>query len=455
MKNSITRNLGLKIISLLAAFLLWLVVINVDDPIITKTFTGVPVEVLNEDALTKESQCYELMGNGTVNVVVKAKRTVVDSMSRDYLKATADLRSLNNGKVPIEVRALRLADRIESVTPKSDSIQVFVQDIISANVAIEVVAQGDPDREHLLSSATPSAKSTKVTGPRNVIEAISRAEVVVDVSDLSKNVTIPTNITLLDVSGDVISDDRIKLSRDSVNIEVKLNSIKTIPIVADFSGEPAAGYSIVGAAVVEPKEVLVAGSGENFEDLDAVNIEADKVSVTGAGDDVSVLLDISNALPSGVMFAEDSFNGEVTVTVDIDANERKVIDVPVGNILINNVPEGYLAGVVYGESTIPVEVEGLGEVFDALDGTDIKVSVDATKLVPRLAETVPAEGGITEGENDGQLIFEFPKGISETSPVYVMVMLEKPVDENAGAGDGAEPAGGNAPQETEQEISEQ
>ena len=56
MKNLFTKNLGLKIVSVLGAFILWLVVVNVDDPIISKTYTGIAVEVLNEDVLTEQGK---------------------------------------------------------------------------------------------------------------------------------------------------------------------------------------------------------------------------------------------------------------------------------------------------------------------------------------------------------------------------------------------------------------
>ena len=95
MKNLFTKNPGLKIISVLAAFFLWLVVVNVDDPIISKTYTGVPVEILNEEVLTDQGKCYEVLNDSAnINVVVTAHRSVLDGMSKDYIKATADLKML-------------------------------------------------------------------------------------------------------------------------------------------------------------------------------------------------------------------------------------------------------------------------------------------------------------------------------------------------------------------------
>ena len=119
MRSLLTKNLGLKIVSVLGAFVLWLVVVNVDDPVISKTYTGISVEILNGDVLTSQDKCYEVAGDsGTINVVVTAHRSVIDLMSKDYIKATADMKSLTSADtIPIEVKSTRYSDRIDSVTP--------------------------------------------------------------------------------------------------------------------------------------------------------------------------------------------------------------------------------------------------------------------------------------------------------------------------------------------------
>ena len=50
MKEKITHNLGLKILSVVIAFLVWLIVVNVSNPEVTDS-VNVPLEVLNGDVL--------------------------------------------------------------------------------------------------------------------------------------------------------------------------------------------------------------------------------------------------------------------------------------------------------------------------------------------------------------------------------------------------------------------
>ena len=71
MKNKLMKNLSLKILSVVAAFLFWLVIINVTDPNPVKTFYGIPVQVLNENVITSANQVYEIESGDSVNITLK------------------------------------------------------------------------------------------------------------------------------------------------------------------------------------------------------------------------------------------------------------------------------------------------------------------------------------------------------------------------------------------------
>lgn len=48
MKKNLTKNIPLKIMSVIVGILVWLIVVNVDDPIITKGFVISDVQIINE-----------------------------------------------------------------------------------------------------------------------------------------------------------------------------------------------------------------------------------------------------------------------------------------------------------------------------------------------------------------------------------------------------------------------
>ena len=73
MKEKQNKRWGLLLISFLCAFLVWLGVVNVADPVMTDT-VEVPVEIVNSDVLTKNNLTYEVVGKSTTTVQYEVRR---------------------------------------------------------------------------------------------------------------------------------------------------------------------------------------------------------------------------------------------------------------------------------------------------------------------------------------------------------------------------------------------
>lgn len=426
MKTLFTKNLGLKIISVLAAFVLWLVVINVDDPIISKSYTGVPVEILNEETLSEQGKCYEVLGDSaTINVVVTAHRSVLDGMSRDYIKATADLKQLTTlDTVPIEVRSTRFSDRIDSVTTRNSSVKLKIENLIKKEVTVAIGYEGEPAEGYILSGVENPLASVVVSGPESVVSQVSRVMASADITGVSRDLTVTEPLYPYNPDGEIVEDDRVTLSRTVTEIKYIIYATKTIPISSGYSGTPAAGYGTTGSVITEPSSVVIAGKGENFDDMDVVYISPDSVSVDGASSDVETTVNISDYLPTGVVFADPELEPDVNVTIGIAQNQRKVIDVPLSNVTVDNIPEGYTVSIVDIGTTFPVEIQGIGDAYDRYSGDLAIGRIDAAKLVPRNAPVAEHEGApIAVGESDGVVEFDFPAGVTVTNPVSLMVVV--------------------------------
>ena len=76
MRKRITNNLALKILAFLIAAFLWLVVVNIDDPVDDKTFSNIPVQVTHEEVITDNNNTYQIVDNTQeINVTVTAQRS--------------------------------------------------------------------------------------------------------------------------------------------------------------------------------------------------------------------------------------------------------------------------------------------------------------------------------------------------------------------------------------------
>ena len=111
--KQITSNWGLKLVSLAIAIVLWLIVVNIDDPVTKKQFYNIPVEMIHEEALDSVGKVYEVTEGSVVSVTVEGKRSLIDNLKNTDFVATADLSKLSiTNAVPIEVSLQKYADRV-------------------------------------------------------------------------------------------------------------------------------------------------------------------------------------------------------------------------------------------------------------------------------------------------------------------------------------------------------
>ena len=64
-KHIYLNNIGIKIGSVFFALLIWMIIINIDDPYKTRTFS-VNVETINESALQSVNKVYEVIDRKSV-----------------------------------------------------------------------------------------------------------------------------------------------------------------------------------------------------------------------------------------------------------------------------------------------------------------------------------------------------------------------------------------------------
>ncbi len=72
-KRIYLNNIGIKIGSVFFALLIWMIIINIDDPYKTRTFS-VNVETINESALQSVNKVYEVIDGSTASVKVRGKK---------------------------------------------------------------------------------------------------------------------------------------------------------------------------------------------------------------------------------------------------------------------------------------------------------------------------------------------------------------------------------------------
>ena len=186
MRKMLTNNLGLKLLSIIAAVMLWLIIVSVDDPVIYQEFSGIRVTMLNEDAVTDKDKVYRIEDNSDIiSIRVQARRSVLEKLSSEDFTATADMEKnikLDN-LVGIEVscnnRNIRTSD-IRDITKSRENVVIRIEDASSEQFNVVVNQIGQEGDGYLVGKALPEQSLIEISGPASVIAEIRR--VVVDLN---------------------------------------------------------------------------------------------------------------------------------------------------------------------------------------------------------------------------------------------------------------------------------
>ena len=107
------NNLGMKILSVAIAILIWFLVASIEDPVMTRRISGIPVTVKNEEQLKAKGYSYEIIQGEEVNIQVRGSKSVVRNLTAADFNAVADLNELSiMNAMPIHVTAKNNNDKM-------------------------------------------------------------------------------------------------------------------------------------------------------------------------------------------------------------------------------------------------------------------------------------------------------------------------------------------------------
>ena len=402
MRRRLTANLGLKVLAFFSAVFMWLVVVNIDDPVTEKTYTGILVSVINEEVVTTTNRTYQIVDNTQeVMVTVSANRSVLNKIRSEDIIAVADMKELSLGtQIPIEVSIPRY--KYEKVYTSPVNLQVKIEDEAKNNFPITPSTIGTVREGYVLGDLKPNPEKVTLRGPKSVIDSISRVVAEANVSGLSENADIEGRLILYDVNNNVIDQTLLanNLGKDGVSVRVTLHQIRSVPVKPDSSMITAATGCKVSNVMVEPKEVRVTGEEEDLDKLDEIEIPAEDLAISDLTERTERMVDISSYLPEGVTLVDENA-GSVVVTILIEQPGVKNYEVSTSSITVNNLAEDL--ELSYGSVDLEIQIRGPEEILKVFTVAK-RVSIDlkiyqspGTYLVP---VTVELPDGCTLVDSD-------------------------------------------------------
>lgn len=379
----ITNNIGLKLLAALFAFILWLVVINIDDPKISQPFSATVV-IENKEYLTDQGKYFEVLDDtNTIVFTVTAKRSYIEKLSNTDFKAVANMENAaidnesGTGKVPIEVTALRYSSLV-TISKAVQNLEISLDNLAQNQFIVGVETTGTLPEGCALGEVTVSPNLLKVSGPESVVNSIDHVTASVDVTNMTTDVVASVIPILYDSNGNVIDKNDLTLNMSTVTVTVRILDTKDVSLIFNVTGTPADGYAYMDMEY-EPKTIAIKGTASSLNNVAVINIPESALDISGARGDITQVIDVSEYLPAGVTIADQS-QAKVEVTVHIAQLSTKMINIFPSSVHVLNLPDGYKLS--FDTSVIRVNLNGMEEDIAALDTNNIVASIDAGQLTP-------------------------------------------------------------------------
>ncbi len=394
--SHLNSNIGLKILSVLFAVILWLAVNNYDNPDITRTFR-VPVSTTEEQVLINMGKAYTIDPDTSVAIIsVTGPRKTVDDFQTSDFKATADLSQLSGYEdgvqttdIVVEASNTTVQEKIDKdkcevklnklVGGKEQQLRVTLEPRTDEQTYVVGETTGTPADGYAIGDIFVSPNLIKVSGPMSVVSQIDKIAAPVNVDNLTADCSVDASLVMYDAAGNVIEDSKITLTPNVVTVNVQILGTKTVPVECGTTGTPAEGYVFVELEYA-PKEVVIKGSPFVLNNIDKITIPADTINLAGATADVENSIDITPYLAdAGVSLVKPEEN-RIAIKAVVEKLETKQLELPVSALTVENLSDNY--EVTYGATAVPVTVRGRSRDISSLTASHLKGTINLRNLQP-------------------------------------------------------------------------
>ena len=385
--NEKTNKIFNIVLSLVFAIVFWVYVDDIQGNTITETYSNVPVEFVGAtDTLPSRGL---LLANGedtTVTLVLRGPRSVISGLFKDEIHLQADLTGISNvGSYPITYKLIPPDDvsrndiTIERASVSAITVTVVKMFEKTVPVSAQVVGEVANGFIYMAEKLVVEPSELILRGREEVVDHVTSARVVVDLTNASSTVKTQFEYQLLDAAGNVLDSEGIDVSDKRVEVTAPLYMTKTLDLVVKLNEFPGSMSENVDLEI-NPKTIEVAGEPASLESKDEILLG--EMDLNSFLSDTELMLDIK--LPaecvnlSGVTAAE--------VTIDFKGLDTKTF--PVTNITAIGLGEGQRFSRL--TNSVDVLLRGPKDELEQLTGEEIRIVVDLTSFVSNGTYSVPA-----------------------------------------------------------------
>lgn len=309
------------LVCLALAFVCWIYFANMNDDDVT-TEIKVVLDVVGEESLKIEKgQMIYGLDTQEVTLVIKGTNRDIKKYSSSDYKVTVDVSKISGtGKHVLDLKTVIPGDSnvnlsVESMSPQN--VIIYSDQIYTTEVPFEVVNAGI-NTPYTLGTITQSANKVQVTGPRSIIESISRAQFRISGVTAFHTSTTYTGFKLdfCDINGEYMPYDNtlITYSTSDIKVTVPIYTQKSVGVTVLAGGDEidSTRYNVVvdttRTSVIGDPTVILSDDIKNYRIQ--ISLTAEELATGGV-----ITKTVKNSdLPEGIIFdGKDSVTFNITV----------------------------------------------------------------------------------------------------------------------------------------------
>ena len=395
LKSFFTKNIAIKVLSLMFAILLWGYVLMTQNPPRVKTVTDVTVSIEGEADLTTRK--LTLRGDRAalledVSVRVRTELTSYADISADDITASINLsRITSTGKHTVRIHAKSSSGDVVSVSPSE--IEVEIDTLTTRNIPIEIHEEGELPEGYWAGDVQLDSATVLLEGPGTDLAKIVKAVGTIDLTNRTESLNQSIMLALYDKEGNVVESSILFGGMPTVVAKQEILPSKLVPIDVDGEiigrEELPENFEIASYGTsLESTLVRIVGDADVIQKIESLSLEP--VDVTGCTESIQQELAIN--VPEGVrIIGADSVNLQVTIRektavleltelpieiVGLARKQTATLSQELANVTFSG-RVSLLAGITRGDVKVYADVTGLAagthdvKLALQIDGEDV------------------------------------------------------------------------------------
>ena len=410
-KGFFTRNLGLKIVALVFAILLWAYVLVALNPVRSKSIDDVPITLEGYTDLLSRNLILVNSDLGLADVEVNATITNHSDLDASRITCRAFLNTISSAgtyRLPLSVTVQSNLGTVASVDPRT--VTVEVDNLIVKTVPVKLELTGTlPEGYEVMAESMVS--TITLEGAARYIEPTVRAVATVDMTGRTENVEESVNVVFYDKDDNEVAVVTRSQNTPNVTVRVTVSAYKLVNIHPEVTLEDDIYYTSINQ--VSPASVVIYGNSETLAAIDAVSTQ----SLVLPAERGVVTRDLALVLPEGVSLKRGqsssvTLNAVVTEKTGETTLEAPLIYAGLGNDLV----------IADGAPTfMTLTVSGPLKQVEQVTPESLTVKVDLAGYGPGEWELIPVIQGLD--------LNRFPNVIVTLQEQRVRVTLTAPAAE--------------------------